>query len=219
MHGYFDRHRNTEIHDGGIMGIFSWIKNAFLSAQIKEKERAYYWVSEAQRKRCRDRYLDFKKVELTYNWAAWHRCMQRERKPFKEYKFVKDFNFIVRFIKELAGIPTREFEIKTKEIPPIYKKPPKIKHPKPKKIKEKKPEKKKIPKKKLPKKKKKKKKIRKPKVIKRKVRGRKLRFKSNLSFNLFSRGLRWKNLVGPAFLLKFKNINQKLLEDIEEITK
>lgn len=200
------------------MGIWEWIKDAYTSARITEKERAYWWVSEAQRKKCRkildDNWRNANK--LTLGWPDWHACMQEEPKPYTEWKIYKDFSFMVRFIKELVGIPTKEEKIEIKEIPPTVIRPPPT-APRPV------PEKEKIPKEKIPREKKKKEKIRKPRKIKliklkKPRKPRKLADRSHLSFGLFSGALKWRNIIKPDFLLQFENIGDKMLEEISTIT-
>ncbi len=211
------------------MGLWSWVKKAVFSGTIRKevdsKERAYYWVSEGRRKLCRKIITKAQRNMnvLVLPWDEWHACMRVERKPWREFKFVKDFRFIVNFIKELVGI--KEEKIEVIEIPPvrIIRKPGKP-EPKPRPPK-KKPEK-------IPKRKKPKEKIRprrpkfgqrfvrkKPKPPKEPKKKRDPVGRSNLNINLFSRGLRWRNLIRPEFLLKFENINEKLLDEIGEINK
>lgn len=207
------------------MGIWSWIKDTITSGPIertgltkteKSKERAYWWVSEAQRKKCRkildDNWRNANR--LTLGWPAWHKCMQQESKPISEYRIVRDIRWLVNFIKELVGI--KEEKIVVKDIPPTFLK-LKPTAPRP------------APKEKIPKEKKKKEPKRititrrakgfwdKPKKPK-KPRKRKLADRSHLSFNLFSGALNWRNLIKPDFLLKFENLDEKILEEISMMT-
>ncbi|HEB47367.1 MAG TPA: hypothetical protein ENI22_02770 [Candidatus Pacearchaeota archaeon] len=199
------------------MGFWQFIKRSTKPPETKKKkERAYSWVSEKKRKECNKILRNFD--EIVHPWDEWNRCMQEDRRPYSQWKIFKDIKFIVNIIKELIGIRTKEEKIIIKKLPPIKlpKPTPITPHKKPLKKKPKKKEKpKKKPKvkKKIQKKRKVKKKPKK-KEKKEKIRKKKAEGKSNLDFNIFAGMLRIKK---PNFLETFKDIDRKILEEIEEI--
>ena len=183
------------------MGFWQFIKRSTKPPETKKKkERAYSWVSEKKRKECNKILRNFD--EIVQPWDEWNRCMQEDRRPYSQWKIFKDIKFIVNIIKELIGIRTKEEKIIIKKLPPIKLKKPTPITP------HKKPPKKKPKKKEKPKKK--------PKVKKKieKIRKKKAEGKSNLDFNIFAGMLRIKK---PNFLETFKDIDRKILEEIEEI--
>ena len=198
------------------MGLWDWIKRELQPVEKPEKpigtERAYWWVSEKQRKYCRE------VLDDTGRWGAWHRCMQEERKPFRAWQIAMDIKSIIRIIKQIVGVIKKGEEIKITELPPVKLKIP-IPKPFPKPPKPPKKPKEKIPKEKRKKKKEKVKKKR-SKLSKkfkiRKLRKKGLMEKSKLLIGRFSWKIKWRNLIKLEFVKNFEKINEEMLDEINE---